>query len=351
MRRSIARYIVLVTILAACSACRASLPGPEIAFPGAYSGKTGDDRPIRLTLTRSQAGVSGQGTLDGKPLSVSMLSSHKGLCLIAYENTTRPATAQLSFDGETLTISGLETPAVLSKDGPLFNAPPGPFTGRYQSGGMEDLVGVFRGEVTSDEDAYFPPARMTLTSNRDGVIRGWTVNGSKSVAVFNNDLSPGRHVITFSATDSGGLTASKSVTVSVTNDPSQKPIIVQPTSTDTIVATGDVIFEGKTYDSEDGFLTGTSLVWSAKRGSGAFNVIGHGRKLKASLPLAGTYTLRLKAVDSLGASSFTDRIVTVQPYSGNTPPRVTIEKPEHIQWMGIHFRPANTRRKPNQSRL
>jgi hypothetical protein len=245
-------------------------------------------------------------------------------------------TVRLSPDGLALTISARGKTLILRKDACGNNPPSVSITS--PSNGATLTYGssyFFSGEVTADEDPSFPPERMIFRSNRDGILEGWSNHSARRISIYNNTLSPGNHTITFSATDSGGLTASRSISITVTNDKPSKVIIVQPLTTDTIIATGDVIFEGKAYDLEDGMLTGASLVWTAKRVSGPFASLGSGQRIKRSLDVPGNYTIRLTAVDSVGAESFTEQIVIVQPYKGNTTPRVTIEKPEHLNWMGI----------------
>lgn len=243
---------------------------------------------------------------------------------------------RLSSDGLALTINARGKSLTISKDRCGNNPPVVSITA--PADGATITYGdtqPFSGKVTSDEDTIFPPERMIFKSNRDGIIKGWANHWVKGMSVFNNSLSPGNHTITFSATDSGGLTTSKSINITVSNDKPDKPTIIQPLSTDTIIATGDIIFEGKGYDPEDGMLNGNSLLWSAKIGNGPFTVLGKGKSLKKALNTLGTYTVRLTAVDSLGSKNFTERTITVQPYTGNTTPRVTIKKPEHIEWLGM----------------
>jgi hypothetical protein len=310
--------------------------------------ETLDIRNIKINVTHKEPKenvglIEGNGTakVDGKNLvfnfgaTVSGYGIARGSVAGNYFDPNM-GIVRLSPDGLALTINSRGKTLTIRKDA-CGNNPPGvsitsPADGATLTYGDSQ---PFSGEVTTDEDVSFPPKRMSLTSNRDGILEGYTVYGAKSMSVFTNSLAPGSHVITFFATDSGGLTTSKSINITVSNDTPHEPTIVQPLPTDTIIATGGIIFEGKAYDPEDGMLKGDSLVWSTKTGGGPFTVIGKGRSLKSSLNPPGTYTIRLTAVDSLGSENFTERTITVQPYTGNTTPRVTIKKPEHIEWLGM----------------
>jgi hypothetical protein len=91
----------------------------------------------------------------------------------------------------------------------------------------------FSATASDPEDGPFPMERLRFVSDRNGLIG----NGR---LVFSNRLSPGAHAITFSATDSGGLTATARVRVTVENRPPDRPVIVRPESDDMVVATEPV---------------------------------------------------------------------------------------------------------------
>lgn len=267
-----------------------------------------------------------------------VVSSHgvaKGSVASNYFNSNQ-GTARLSSDGLALTIYARGRSLTVRKD-QCGNDPPEVAISSPSQGASLPYGGtnVFSGMVTADEDANFPEDRLVFRSNRDGMIKGYVTHGVRNISVFNNTLSPGNHVVSFTATDSGGLSTSSSVSVSVTNKNPKPPTIIQPLSADTIVATGDIIFEGKTYDLEDGILDSGSLVWSASHDGGPFNKLGSGRKLRQSLNTPGSYIVRLTATDSVGGTSFTNQAITVLPYTGNTVPRVTIDTPKHIEWLGM----------------
>lgn len=298
-----------------------------------------------VDYTESHQGglVVGDGTLtlDGDPTSLVMAGVVLSRGVIRGSATVLGAgryvsRGDLSSDGLALTISARGESLTVRKDA-CGNNPPSVSISSPGDGAslvFGSSATPFRGDI-QDEDASFPLARMVFTSDRDSVLTGSKIKFSKGLTLFPNRLSPGNHVITFSATDSGGLTASASINITVTNQKPDRPVIVQPLTDDTIVATGDVILEGKAFDLEDGLLQANSLVWRAKLGIGPFNFLGTGQRFVTSFNSPGPVTIRLTAIDSLGTESDPeDRNIVVQPFAGNTPPRVTIEIPDHLKSAG-----------------
>lgn len=253
-------------------------------------------------------------------------------------NLFRPhsGTATLSEDGLALRVSARGHTLTLRKDRCGNRAPVVAFD-QPADGSVLDYGRSVRlaGHVVSDEDAGFPLARMELRSSRDGVLGTGLQVGSRGMALWTSRLSPGSHVLTFKAIDSGGLEGSASVAVTVANRSPDPPTILQPVTGATLVALGLVRFEGRGYDPEDGILPDPSLVWSVSSGGGPFVTLGTGRRLDRAIAAPGSYTLRLTAVDGLGATASTTRPLTVLPYTGNTPPRVSIIRPAHLEWLGI----------------
>ena len=74
MRRDMVKSLIPIC-LALVLLCGCSLKVPEpllVSFSGTYVGDLEDHGPIRLTLTKAERGYSGYGTLDGKPISISL---------------------------------------------------------------------------------------------------------------------------------------------------------------------------------------------------------------------------------------------------------------------------------------
>jgi hypothetical protein len=230
----------------------------------------------------------------------------------------------LSSDGLALTINARGKTIVLRKDA-CGNIPPQVSINLPHDGDVIPfgVMQEFSASVNDAEDATFPTERLRFVSDRDGLIG----NGR---LVFSNRLSPGAHRITFSATDSGGLTAMAQVRIFVENRPPDTPVIVKPDPADQVVATGPVALEGKAFDREQGPLDGNALVWTSSFAGGPAVPRGNGRRVTTTFDQPGTYTLRLTARDNLGAESFSERTITVLPYSGNTPPLVSIQMPDQL---------------------
>ncbi len=244
--------------------------------------------------------------------------------------------ASLSEDGRALTVLAYGKVVTVRKDA-CGNAAPQVSIASPADGATLEFgrMQTFRAEITDAEDADFPRERQAFVSDRDGVLTGTVGAFAHGLTLFTNQLSPGEHTITFSATDSGGLTDSASIAITVGNEPPETPVILQPHPTDTLVATGEVQLEGKAYDREDGMLADGALSWtSQKLGSPLVLGLGTGRRLSTAFPTPGSYVLRLTATDRVGSQSVAQRTVAVQPFDGNTPPRVAITVPDHLSARG-----------------
>jgi extracellular elastinolytic metalloproteinase len=170
----------------------------------------------------------------------------------------------------------------------------------------------FTGTANDAEDGDIS-ASISWSSNLDG--------GLGSGASINATLSVGTHTITASATDSGSLTGTDSIMVTVTS-PNTAPVVTITAPADgTSVPDGTAItFTGTANDAEDGDISG-SISWSSSIDGG----LGSGASVNATLSV-GTHTITASATDS-GSLSGSDSItVTVTPVA-NTAPVVTITAP------------------------
>jgi len=243
---------------------------------------------------------------------------------------------QISSDGMEATVHVKNKVIPLRKDA-CGNRPPSvgilsPTDGKVLTYGE---YFPFTARIT-DEDETFPPVRAFFVSDKDGVLAGQTFPlphpNSFEITVYNNNLSPGEHRITFTAIDSGGLSASASRNVSVTNDPPDRPEVMfkdtggEPTR---VVAGGAVLLDGKAFDPEEGFLKGESLTWRASLNGGHPVVLGSGKRLVTQFKEPGEAVITLTAVDRAGLETTSDqRRIIVDPFTGNTHPRVAIEMPD-----------------------
>lgn len=182
--------------------------------------------------------------------------------------------------------------------------------------------------------------RALLDGNEIGVVlagavtRRGRVRGSMTVSGLapqrgSARLSEDGLALTVSAYNNS-VTLRKDACGNVMNSKPETPIIIQPLATDTIIATGAVLLKGRAFDAEDGLLSGSSLVWEVRQGNGPLQLVGTGTSMWTSFATSGLYAIRLTAIDSLGAASAIERTVNVEAFAGNTPPIVSIERPDPV---------------------
>jgi len=97
--------------------------------------------------------------------------------------------------------------------------------------------------------------------------------------------------------------------------------ITSPTDGASFIVGTPVSFRGSATDSEDGTLTGASLVWTSTLDGG----IGTGESFDRNDLTVGTHTIRLTATDSSGASASDS--ISVQVRLPNQAPTATITDP------------------------
>ncbi len=292
-----------------------------------------DRRTARFSVTsranyresaRGNGIVYGKGTVIGEgrtiPFVFSGIVTARGRLkgsgrAHGFEPSTARAT--LSEDGNTMTLRAMDRRVVLSKERCGNSAPSvrilSPETGTdFRWGGHI----TFSGSATDTEDAAFPRERLVWTSSRDGQI-------GTGHSAFSSRLTPGTHTITFSGTDSGGRTATASISIQVINNRPNPPRINEPLEGATFYAGQEIAFRAWATDPEDGYLSGNSLVWS----SNIDRRLGTDDLLRRALS-EGNHTITLTATDRAGLSNSASVRITVRPRpAGNTPPTVTIVAP------------------------
>lgn len=237
---------------------------------------------------------------------------------------TYEGTASLSDNGEALTLSAYGGSLTFRKDNCENRAPSVEIVGPALDTFPWAWPISFEGSVTDHEDSTFSRNRLVWRSNRSGVI-------GLGTRVRTNFLAPGAHSITFSATDSGGRTTTRTKNINIANNRPNRPVILEPRYSATFYE-GDVIaFRGRATDREDGFLRDDSLVWSSNLVS---ERIGTGNLFTRTLPV-GNHTISLTAEDREGISSSISIPLTVSATpAGNSPPTVSITSPEHQAGIG-----------------
>ncbi|MEM7481793.1 MAG: M36 family metallopeptidase [Acidobacteriota bacterium] len=159
---------------------------------------------------------------------------------------------------------------------------------------------TFTGTATDAEDGTLTGS-LSWSSNLDGAIGS---GGSFSTS----SLSIGTHTVTASVTDSGSLSGSDTVTVTVNAPTNDVPNvnISSPADPTTVTEGTSVTFTGTATDTEDGTLTG-SLSWS----SNLDGVIGAGGSFSTSSLSVGAHTVTASVTDSGGATGSDTVSVTV----------------------------------------
>lgn len=220
----------------------------------------------------------------------------------------------LSNDGLSITVNGFDRTLTLRKD-LCGNTPPAAFIRRPEGDHFAwHEVLQLAGAATDPDDASFPDERLVWTSSLDARL-------GTGASLWKNDLSPGRHTITFTVTDSGGLIASERREITIENHIPQATID-QPVAGGVFYDGVGIVLRGRGFDRETGNLTGRALVWTTAGGG----LLGIGNQLLATLP-AGVHTIRLTASDGdlAGRAEVTLR-VQARP-AGNAPPAITITAP------------------------
>ncbi len=291
-------------------------------------------------VTTAKGGVvngSGTATVEGDSLAFVLAGAVTGHGLVKGSATVTGwnphyGVAKLSSDGMALTVYAYNKTLTARKD-QCGNTPPKVAITSLPQGPIQyGQTHYFSGTVVDAEDlatpmSKFAPERLNWTYDDTGAL----TKRYDGLVAWTNTLPPGSHKITFSATDSGGLSASVSGNVTVTNQGPDIPTIFLPRTTD-VLSTGCLAnFLGQAYDMEDGWIPGPQLKWS----SNIDGTIGVGANVAKALSTAGNHTIRLTATDSVGVSAFTEHTVTVKPAVAGCPPLVRITRPEYWKWKGM----------------
>jgi glucose/arabinose dehydrogenase len=170
----------------------------------------------------------------------------------------------------------------------------------------ESAAVIFKGNASDPEDGALSGASLAWSSNLNGAL-----GTGDSIQI--TTLSAGNQVVTLTATDSKGITATATVSLTVTpfvpgNQPPQ--VTISAPAPGAVVTQGaPVTFTGSAIDPEDGALTGAALAWS----SSLDGPLGTGTSITTSGLSLGQHQITLTATDngSLSASATLTLTVTV----------------------------------------
>jgi hypothetical protein len=251
--------------------------GASIAFAGSATDSQDGNLASRLAWTSSIDGPLGTGALVSKVLS----------------GGTHTITASVADSGG-LTGSKQMSISVMSANTAPVVSIVSPTSTTFPTGSSI----AFSGSATDVQDGNLA-ARLVWTSTVDGPLG--------TGASFIRPLSAGTHIITASVTDSGGLSGSKQMSISV-GSANTAPVvtITSPTITSFAAGTG-IAFSGSATDTQDGNLT-TRIVWV----SSLTGQIGSGGGFTTVLA-QGTHVITASVTDGGGATSTKQVTVTVAP--------------------------------------
>jgi len=150
----------------------------------------------------------------------------------------------------------------------------------------------FAGMATDLHDGALASSSLVWTSSKDGQI-------GTGNTFTRDDLSPGAHTITLTATNSYGTSAAMSAVISISDNASPLAKINTPSGGKAFAPGEPITFHGEGADPEDGALSGNSLVWS----SSVDGTIGSGPSLIKTTLSEGTHVITLTATDANGQTS------------------------------------------------
>ena len=154
------------------------------------------------------------------------------------------------------------------------------------------------GYGTDTQDGYL--SNLNWSSNIDGYL------GNSSTLTAS--LSLGSHIITLTATDSDGHTATGTISVGVLASLAPEAKIISPVDGQTIPEGATAYFNGEANDPEDGALTGSSLVWN----SSLDGFLSYGTTFNRNDLTVGTHTINFKATDSTNGIDIEQLVIEVK---------------------------------------
>ena len=177
---------------------------------------------------------------------------------------------------------------------------------------------TFVGTAGDVEDG---PLNEAITWSSDVVGSLGSPGGTLTIST----LPVGPHAITASVIDSEGLPGSDAISITVVENGNTNPTvsITSPGTNSTFTQGNAVNFLADATDSEDGALTGSSIVWTSDKDG----QIGTGTVVNTSTLTVDTHTITVTATDSGGLNDDDSIVVTIIPTGSNNLPTVSISTP------------------------
>ena len=163
----------------------------------------------------------------------------------------------------------------------------------------------FSGSASDTEDGNISSS-LSWSSSLDGNI-------GSGASFSTSGLSAGSHTVTASVTDSGGLSDSAQVSITITTPTNAPPSvnISSPSNGASFDEGTSVAFSGSANDAEDGNLS-ASLSWSSNLDGN----IGSGASFSTSALSAGSHTITASVTDSGGLSGSDQVSITINSVGG-----------------------------------
>ncbi len=184
--------------------------------------------------------------------------------------------------------------------------------GNNSSFGSGETVN-FSASVTDAEEANLASAITWVSSANGSLGSGGSISRS--------DLLPGEHTITASVTDSGGLSGSATLTITVADNQAPTVSIVQPANNSTVIFGSEVSFSATANDPEQGDISHL-ITWFSSQDL----AIGFVPNFSTSSLSLGQHTISASVLDAEGqpgGASITINVVA----DVNQAPNVTILTP------------------------
>ncbi len=181
----------------------------------------------------------------------------------------------------------------------------------FAAGAAVTLVG----SANDAEDGVLTGSALTWRSSLDGVLGTGSPLSTSSLRV-------GSHVLSLTATDSGGRTSSATVNVTITMSTGNLAPIARLTGPTSGMATQGLSFSGATSSDSDGSITSYAFNW----GDGSPVTTGAAANAMHPYAATGTYTVTLTVTDNLGATGTSTLQVVISPFV-RTPSVVDEQEP------------------------
>ena len=166
--------------------------------------------------------------------------------------------------------------------------------------GTEVTPIAFRGSATDAEDGPLSGTSVVWNSSIQGDF------ATDTTAFLS--LQPGVHTITLRATDSGGMTSTDVVTLSVRPNALPTVDITAPVNGSTFSGGVMIDFEAEARDEEDLLFDDSQYAWVSSLDGN----LGTGQQISASLPTKGVHTITVTVTDKNGGQGTDSIQITVQ---------------------------------------